>query len=47
MQKISLDEMHKKLTSIGFRVDYLKENYDRIFVAAFLGNVRLIDNVEA
>ena len=47
MQSIPIEEMHQKLTSLGFRVDYLKEIDNRIFVAAFLGNVRLIDNVES
>jgi pantoate--beta-alanine ligase len=34
------------LTDAGFRVDYVEEHWGRRFGAAFLGNVRLIDNVE-
>ena len=44
-QKISLVEMKQHLTEEGFRVDYLEEFQDRRLVAAYLGNVRLIDNV--
>jgi len=31
----------------GFKLDYLQKKWGRIFVAAFLGDVRLIDNVKA
>ena len=33
------------LIKSGFRVDYVVELWQRRFVAAFLGNVRLIDNI--
>jgi pantoate--beta-alanine ligase len=33
------------LEKAGFRIDYLEEHFGRRFVAAFLGEVRLIDNV--
>jgi pantoate--beta-alanine ligase len=33
------------LESEGFQVDYVEEHWGRRFAAAFLGNVRLIDNV--
>jgi pantoate--beta-alanine ligase len=34
-----------RLAKAGFKVDYLERKGDRLFVAAFLGDVRLIDNV--
>ncbi|MBC7467578.1 MAG: pantoate--beta-alanine ligase [Bdellovibrio sp.] len=39
-------EASEKLTSHGFKVDYVEDYYNRRFVAAFLEGVRLIDNVE-
>lgn len=36
----------KKLTELGFKVDYVEDIRDRRFAAAFLGDVRLIDNVQ-
>lgn len=33
------------LEHVGFRVDYVEEHWGRRFAAAFLGDVRLIDNV--
>ncbi len=41
-----LDVMKEDLRNLGFRVDYLEEVEGRILVAAYLGNVRLIDNVQ-
>ena len=41
-----LDEAKRKLKNLGFKIDYLEEHFDRRFVAAFLDDVRLIDNVE-
>ena len=37
---------HRALGQLGFKVDYVEELVGRRFAAAFLGDVRLIDNVE-
>ncbi len=42
----TIKEMYSQLTDLGFKVDYIEEHWGRRFVAAFLGNVRLIDNVQ-
>ncbi len=42
-----LEQISEELTKHGFSVDYIEEHFGRRFVAASLGNVRLIDNVEA
>jgi len=42
----NLEEAKKILTALGFIVDYLEEHHHRRYVAATLGKVRLIDNVE-
>ena len=42
---ISLETMRARLIDKGFEIDYLEKKEDRVFVAAFLGDVRLIDNV--
>lgn len=36
----------RELEQAGFKVDYVEEHWGRRFGAAFLGEVRLIDNVE-
>lgn len=41
----SVNEAESALTEVGFKVDYVEEQWGRRFVAAFLGEVRLIDNV--
>lgn len=42
----SCEEAQKQLQQNGFRVDYVTEYNKRRFAAAFLGDVRLIDNVK-
>ena len=44
-EKTNLQEKQEKLEKEGFVVDYITEKDNRIFVAAFLEDVRLIDNV--
>lgn len=44
-KNIDLKQMQNELSQLGFKVDYLEKKWGRVFVAAFLGNVRLIDNV--
>jgi pantoate--beta-alanine ligase len=39
------EEIRARLNALGFRVDYVEELRGRRFAAAFLGSVRLIDNV--
>ncbi len=41
----SLEDCRRQIESAGFRIDYLEDRWGRRFVAAFLGVVRLIDNV--
>jgi pantoate--beta-alanine ligase len=41
----SPEAAERELTKAGFQVDYVEEHWGRRFAAAFLGNVRLIDNV--
>lgn len=42
----SAEEAKMKLAEAGFKVDYVTDLDERRFVAAYLGPVRLIDNVE-
>lgn len=43
---ISSEEVKAGLNKLGFEVDYVKDIKNRRFIAAKLGDVRLIDNVE-
>ena len=45
-QNISTKEVKRKLENFGFKVDYIKDINKRRFGAAYLGKVRLIDNVK-
>lgn len=40
-----VDDAKVQLLELGFKVDYIEEHWGRRFGAAFLGQVRLIDNV--
>lgn len=42
----SPEEARQLLADAGFKVDYVEEVWGRRFVAATIGNVRLIDNVQ-
>lgn len=42
----SSEDARQQLQAEGFKVDYVVDRENRRFVAAFLGEVRLIDNVE-
>lgn len=46
LQKEScVDDIKKKLTIFGFNVEYVAEKWNRRLAAAWLGDVRLIDNI--
>lgn len=42
---LSNDEIKTELTNLGFKVEYVEDYDNRKLAAAWLGNVRLIDNV--
>jgi pantoate--beta-alanine ligase len=44
-EKDSCANIAEKLTSLGFRVDYIVEKWQRRLGAVWLGDVRLIDNI--
>ncbi len=37
--------IQRELEALGFRVEYVEDHWNRRFIAAYLGDVRLIDNV--
>ncbi len=43
---LSLSEMKRKLINFGFKLDYLEIHGKQLLVTAYLGKVRLIDNVQ-
>lgn len=45
-QKMSAEEVKKELSLAGFKVDYVEDHNDRRYIAAEIGNVRLIDNAK-
>jgi len=47
VMKNSIEEKEKLLSEAGFTVDYVTEMDGRLYAAAFLEGVRLIDNVDA
>jgi pantoate--beta-alanine ligase len=44
--KKDLAQVRSELERDGFKVEYLEEHWGRRFIAAYLGDVRLIDNVQ-
>ncbi len=45
-QNISVNEAKQKLEAAGIKVDYITDINNRRYGAVFIGNVRLIDNVQ-
>lgn len=45
-QSRTAEEVKFELTNLGFDVDYVEDKWNRRFVAATLGEIRLIDNVK-
>ncbi|HVT62322.1 MAG TPA: pantoate--beta-alanine ligase [Legionellaceae bacterium] len=43
-QNKSCAEIHKQLTALGIKVEYIEEHYQRRFAAVYIGDIRLIDN---
>jgi len=44
-ETLSLPERKEKIESLGLKIDYLEERWGRRFIAAHIGNVRIIDNI--
>lgn len=44
--KLSPDEIKRELIKQGFKIDYIEDMDGRRFGAVYIGNVRLIDNVQ-
>ncbi|MEK6773104.1 MAG: pantoate--beta-alanine ligase [Bdellovibrionota bacterium] len=42
----SAEEIKYQLNQLGFKVDYVEDHWNRRFIAANLGQIRLIDNIE-
>lgn len=43
---LNIDQMYRKLSTLGFDVDYIETMDKRLLVAAYIEEIRLIDNVE-
>lgn len=41
----TIEEKREGLENLGFKIEYLEQKFDRLFIAAELEGVRLIDNV--
>jgi len=41
----SIDSAGKRLTELGFKIDYLEKRWGRVFFAGKIGTTRLIDNL--
>jgi len=41
----SINSAHKRLTELGFKIDYLEKRWGRVFFAGKIGTTRLIDNL--
>ncbi len=46
MENAANNNIKFELSNLGFDVDYVEDHWNRRFVAAKIGNVRLIDNVD-
>lgn len=46
MENAANDNIKFELSKLGFDIDYVEDHWNRRFIAAKIGNVRLIDNVD-
>ena len=44
--QLTVKQMHKDLSECGFDIDYIEIVNDRLLVAAYLDQIRLIDNIQ-
>jgi pantothenate synthetase len=44
-QELTIEDAKVFLTTKGFQIEYLEQRWQRLFLAAKLGTVRLIDNI--
>lgn len=43
-QKLSIDQIKQELMTLGIKVEYLEEHYNRRFTSILIDDIRLIDN---